>query len=177
MPSVLDSRVDESWRQQRCTERTGTLGFLLHLPDLMMASTCCFMVPAGVTQLPFAQNTHFLSSFSPCLLLLFHLILVCLSYFPFIHSGPSSPASPFSHHLPPHSTPSFLLSGRSLWLIALMLFLWSTAMSCSSELVWPHVLQKGMNRRAGEGPGGVQAAKYQNNMSHSCLITSAVQPC
>lgn len=45
------------------------------------------------------------------------------------------------------------------------------------ELVWPHVLQDGMNRCAGKGPRGFQTAKYQNNMSHSCLITSTVQPC
>lgn len=65
----------------------------------------------------------------------------------------------------------------SLCLIALMFFLWSTAMSSSSELVWPHVLPEGMSRCGGEGPRGAQRAKYQTNMSPSCLMTSTIQPC
>lgn len=64
-----------------------------------------------------------------------------------------------------------------LWLIALMFFLWSTATSSSSELVWPHVFQEGMSRCGGEGPRGAYTAKHQNNMSHSCLMTSTIQPC
>lgn len=58
-----------------------------------------------------------------------------------------------------------------------MFFLWSTATSSSSELVWPHVFQEGMRRCGGEGPRGAHTAKHQNNMSHSCLMTSTTQPC
>lgn len=39
----------------------------------MMASTCCFMVPAGATFLPFGLSAHVLSSF----------FFVCLVYSPF----------------------------------------------------------------------------------------------
>lgn len=58
-----------------------------------------------------------------------------------------------------------------------MFFLWSTATSSSSDLVWPHVFQQGMTRCGGEGPRGAHTAKHQNNMSHSCLMTSTIQPC
>lgn len=35
----------------------------------------------------------------------------------------------------------------------------------------------GMNRWVGEGPRGARAALHQNNMSHSSLMTSTIQPC
>lgn len=93
---------------------------------------------------------------------------------------PNLPSIPFLFphlHPPLYSTLFFHFPFFSLCLIALMFFLWSTAMSSSSELVWPHVLQEGMSRCGGEGPRGAQRAKYQTNMSPSCLMTSTIQPC
>lgn len=83
----------------------------------------------------------------------------------------------FRLHPPLYSAPFSHFPFFSLWLIALMFFLWSTATSSSSELVWPHVFQEGMSRCGGEGPRGACTAKHQNNMSHSCLMTSTIQPC
>lgn len=181
MPSVLDSRVDECWRQQRCIVGAGTQRLRLYLPDLMMASTCCFMVPAGTTFLPFGLSTH--SSFISFCLLSFtffptFIVWVNQSHFHLSHSTHTLPVFLFPHrHLPCYSTPFFHSFFHSLRLIALMHFLWSTAMSCSSEQVWPHVFQEGMTGCGGEAPQGAQTAKYQNNMSPSSLMISTVQPC
>lgn len=162
------------WRQERGIERAGTLGFLLYLPGLMMASTCCFMVTAGAVSLPFGPKRTI--SLSPSLFALFLTLLFFILSFALVflsHFHLKSFTNLFSMPcLPPplYSPPS------SLWLIALMFFLWSTATSSSSELVWPHVFQEGMSRCGCEGPQGDRTAKHQNNMSHSCLMTSAIQP-
>lgn len=171
-------------RQEKCIKRAGTLGFLLYLPGLMMASTCCFMVTAGAVQLPFGPKRTISLLLSPSLFALFLAMLffiLSLSLISLSHLGCSPTCSehpPFPHlYPPPYSPPFFHFPFFSLWLIALMFFLWSTATSSSSKLVWPHVFQEGMSRCGGEGPRGAHTAKHQNNMSHSCLMTSTIQPC
>lgn len=160
------------------------------LPDLMMASTCCFMVTAGECNSHLAQvhtlSLSFLFSSAISLFLIFfsfffYLLVESVSHIFILVTNllslPSLFFIFFHFYLPPCSTPFFHFPFFSSWLIALMFFLWSTATSSSSELVWPHVFQEGMSRCGGEGPQGAQTAKYQNNMSHSCLMTSTIQPC
>lgn len=84
----------------------------------------------------------------------------------------------FNLHPLPYSAPFFhSLLLFSLWLIALMFFLWSTATSSSSDLGWPHVFWAGLSRSGGLRPTRCPYRQHQNNMSHSCLMTSAIQPC
>lgn len=117
--------------------------------------------------------------FLPCSSLFYPLpILSSSSFNQPVLNAPTPHAPPPHLHPPPCSPPPFFhFLFFSLWLIALMFFLWSTATSSSSELVWPHVFQEGMSRCGGEGPQGAHTAKHQNNMSHSCLMTSTIQPC
>lgn len=128
---------------------------------------------------PKAHNLSFSSSISLCLIpspcsSLFYPLLSSFSH-TFIAVRQNVRSTPFFPL--PYSPLLFHLPSFSLWLIALMFFLWSTATSSSSELVWPHVFQEGMSRCGGEGPQGACTAKHQNNMSHSCLMTSTIQPC
>lgn len=131
---------------------------------------------------PIWPKAHNLTQFSislcliPFAVLLNSVLCFSLSHFFFFFNLSCSPTCSQCLLFPPifihHS-----LTFPSLWLIALMFFLWSTATSSSSEVVWPHVFQEGMSRCGGEGPRGAHTAKHQNNMSHSCLMTSTIQPC
>lgn len=170
---------ENDWHQERSIEGAG---FPLCLPGLMMASTCCFMVTAGVVQLPFGPKYAIsllphssLPSFLPFSSVLYSLLICCISRILAVAISDPSPSP--SLHPPPYLAALFHFAFPSLWLIALMFFLWSTATSSSSVLVWPHVFQEGMRRCGGEGPQGTHTARHQNNMSHSCLMTSTIQPC
>lgn len=110
---------------------------------------------------PIWPKAHNLAQFSislclfPFAVLLNSVLCVSLSHTFFkillitnLFSMPSFPPI-FIHHS---------LTFPSLWLIALMFFLWSTATSSSSEVVWSHVFQEGMSRCGGEGPRGAHTA-------------------
>lgn len=102
------SGVDERWRHQRNGKKeSGDSG--IHLPDLMMATTCCFMVTTGAASLPLFPQKHNPPLSSP-------FSLSSPSFFTFSSSLPSLPSTPLHIHLPSFTFPSFL------WLIALMLF-------------------------------------------------------
>lgn len=131
---------------------------------------------------PKAHNLLLALSFSlfPCSFLRYPLLLSSSCTFISVFHKPVLNTTFFSPcYLPVQKAPPFFhFPFICLWLIALMFFLWSTATSSSSELDWPHVFKKGwMSGCGGEGPRGARTAEHPDNMSHSCLMTSTVQPC